>query len=629
MSIGSYPKYAAVTLCGFLVFFLGFSFPLQTTDIENIVSLFLVALLLVTMSYVNRTPAGGLILGLYTSAAFLLGFLTTIFIWESMVVDWRQGWALTILMNVLSRNGLDMLSATLALASVGLFFGLLGYVFGHISLRVSVAQPRVFRDYWSSIHLLGKSDRREYSNLDRKLSSWSITRRIKEGDWWRRLVEKITEPQSDLVFVPRRLEKESPELGKGALFDLSTGRMLGHDLIDPVGLTSKYRPFVLKVAETSSGLKGIRMLAFERLVGRFLGWFIPSYAVWAFYLALSTILAVAGYIAWVSNLAAFPYYPGVENLVVSSALVLSIVTLFFVWLWRKNSRKLFEKRPDERVLIFTVYLILASLYGFYFVVITQPPSFLNGGATYWLIWTLSFLFFSLLLGFGYICVHRESEVVNMYFYDNRSSAHGDLQVSPFKDARDEPPWLKDSKVKAYWVLRFMYFWRYELAANPHPDWERVEVWVDAEKGKAEWVVSDYHYRELWYKVEGELPILYVKFLMNFHTPIPLADSSEAEPLSSSFRQETRSLIKAIATGKASEIIEHLSTHLKARWERWNRLHPADWVSNYGLQGAAAAFCSNLPWKYWRYSLGLEKAENYKDKPAARLEDQPSPDQRTR
>jgi len=54
-------------------------------------------------------------------------------------------------------------------------------------------------------------------------------------------------------------------------------------------------------------------------------------------------------------------------------------------------------------------------------------------------------------------------------------------------------------------MRFMYFWHYEITTVPHADWERVEVWVDAENGTPKWVVSDYHYRELWYSIEKEIP----------------------------------------------------------------------------------------------------------------------------
>jgi hypothetical protein len=73
----------------------------------------------------------------------------------------------------------------------------------------------------------------------------------------------------------------------------------------------------------------------------------------------------------------------------------------------------------------------------------------------------------------------------------------------------------------------MCYWRYELTLIPHSDWERVEVWMDANTGQAKRVVCDYHYRELWYKVEEDTAeSLHVSFLINFHTPIPLLNNRD-------------------------------------------------------------------------------------------------------
>ena len=621
MNLGKYARYGVVTLCGLLLFFLGSSLPFQTNHMA-LVSLFAIILVTVAMSYGNRTPSGGFFCGVFTSASFLLGFFLMTCVWELtfshpyIIGPIGKEYGLLLLTQLLYSYGPSMLSAVFAFASIGLFFGLLGYVFEHVSPEVSITQPHVFRDYWSSIHLLGKSDRREYSSLDRKLSSWSLR---KKG-WWKRLVEKITEPQPDLVFVPHH-KKSSLELRTGDLFDLSSGRMIGNNLVDHSDLTSKYKPLVLKVAETSSSPKGVRRLAFEELLARFLGWFIPSRAIWIFYLLLSALLFSSVYLVWVSDLARYTYLGGVEYLAVVSAVIASVVTLFLVWRWRKASKILLRRRPDEGVLIFVVYIILALLYGFYFEVIVNPPVIPEGWMGSWLVWTRWLLLLTFLLGFGYICIHREYEVVNTYFYDNGSAASSVSRVSPFKDTRDEPSWLKEEGVKAYWVLRFMYFWRYEIAKVPHSDWERVEVWVDAENGTPKWVVSDYHYRELWYKVKERIPVLYVKFFINFHTPVPVVDLTEIESISSVSNQTTKNLVAMAVTGRSSKIVEHLRPDLETFSELWTDLHPADWITGYGLPKVAAEFCGKLPWTYWRYPHGLEKAERYLEKPAAALEDQ--------
>ena len=73
--------------------------------------------------------------------------------------------------------------------------------------------------------------------------------------------------------------------------------MVGNDLIDPSYIISKYRPSVLKVAELPSSPKGVRRLALDRLAERFLGWFIPSNAVWIFYQSLSVFLVFLVYLA--------------------------------------------------------------------------------------------------------------------------------------------------------------------------------------------------------------------------------------------------------------------------------------------------------------------------------------------
>lgn len=634
MVSGKYPPSPIIVLCGLFIFFLGF-IAFQNVD-SALFSVFAIVLLTVALSYRNRTPLGGLILGLFTSTVFVLGYLLMGCVREVSQYgpDYRPEAHLYFLRQLVGPGEFgyvkySLLSAVFAISSTGLFFGMLGYVFEHISLQVTETQPCVFRDYWSNVHLLGKSDRREYDFLDRKLSSWSIGKK----EWWRSVVRKIKEPTSDLVFS-RHSSKDSSESDKGNLFDLTTGRMIGKDLIDPSHLVAKYRPSVLKVAEIGPGPKGIRRLALERLLARFLQWFTPSRAIWVFYISLSALFVTSVYFVWISGLAAYPYFEGDKWYVIFSALIVSGVLLGFVWRWRKASEELLKRRPDERVLIFFVYSILALLYGFFYEAIVNPPFFYlygsrpqgalgiipEGWIGSWAVWTGSFVCFSVIIGLGYICVHRESEITNIYFYDNRPATSGATRVRAFKNLYDEPFWLKEEKVKVFWVLRFMYFWRYEIAKVPHPDWERVEVWVDAEKGTIKWVVTDYHYRELWYKVEGDLSVLYINFFMNFHTPVPVANSAEAKAISRLFKQKTINLIKTAVLGEAPGIVKHLS--LQAIPERWTDLHAADWIRDYGLLGVAAAFCSKLAWTYWRYPYGLDKAHRYREEPASKIEDQP-------
>ena len=66
----------------------------------------------------------------------------------------------------------------------------------------------------------------------------------------------------------------------------------------------------------------------------------------------------------------------------------------------------------------------------------------------------------------------------------------------------EPYWLKG---KYYWVWRYVTLAPAELLKFWEKDWERLEVWVRADgedRGKIEYVVTDTHYRELWFKYES-------------------------------------------------------------------------------------------------------------------------------
>ena len=187
MELGEYPKYAIVALVGFLLFFLGASLPFQPNTLA-LVSLFAMVLLTVAMSYGNRSPSGGFFLGVFASITFLLGFFVMTCVWELYQpfsvtpsplqpgehpyivgpVGFSEG-SLGLLTRILSSFGLQMLSAVFAFASIGLFFGTFGYVSNHISLHASTTQPRIFRDYWSSVLQLGKSEKREFDSFDRKL----------------------------------------------------------------------------------------------------------------------------------------------------------------------------------------------------------------------------------------------------------------------------------------------------------------------------------------------------------------------------------------------------------------------------------------------------------------------------
>ncbi len=85
----------------------------------------------------------------------------------------------------------------------------------------------------------------------------------------------------------------------------------------------------------------------------------------------------------------------------------------------------------------------------------------------------------------------------LYLYVN----DGESQHFPYK-AGHEPYWLQG---KYYWVWRFVTLAPAELLKFWEKDWERLEIWIRADgeaAGKMEWIVCDWHYRELWFKYEN-------------------------------------------------------------------------------------------------------------------------------
>ncbi len=77
------------------------------------------------------------------------------------------------------------------------------------------------------------------------------------------------------------------------------------------------------------------------------------------------------------------------------------------------------------------------------------------------------------------------------------------EVYPYRPGH-EPYWLKG---KYYWVWRFVVLAPAEITKFWEKDWERLEVWIRADPGehagKLEWLVTDAHYRELWFRYERE------------------------------------------------------------------------------------------------------------------------------
>jgi hypothetical protein len=88
---------------------------------------------------------------------------------------------------------------------------------------------------------------------------------------------------------------------------------------------------------------------------------------------------------------------------------------------------------------------------------------------------------------------------SLYLYVNDP----EHEMYPYRPGH-EPYWLEG---KYYWVWRFVVLAPAEITKFWEKDWERLEVWVRADPGphagKLEWLVTDTHYRELWFRYERE------------------------------------------------------------------------------------------------------------------------------
>ncbi len=577
-----------------------------------VVATFFVGFLAVAgLGFLNRSPLGGSVVGASLSGSYWAGFLIGIIV--------RLNPYSTA--DALATYGPYALWAAAAFSALGLFFGLLGYLTGHIFAEDQNVEAYVFRDYWSNVLSLGKSSRREYRDLDRRMTGAHLA----TGDWWRQRIRRLVQARPELIYVKQQTPvRKEDDLGD--VYDIASGQRIYDRVADPKDLLSLYRPSILSMPKTGSGISGGRRLAIEEFVSRFLGWFIQSKALWATYIVASAILTAA----LVVHFEALAASMGVGLLITDLEAIIAIgifpsaVTVAFVAMFRERSLRLFDKRPDERVMVFAVYAILLMLYGLYYQFVTSidrvilnTTNLFEVGTGPWAVSIIWLLIFTAALGVAYIFIHRECEASNVYLYDNREMTSLDDDTAPFREERDRPPWLSDGATDLYWVLRFMYFWRYELTTVPHPDWERVEVWADARTGEAKWIVSDYHYRELWYKVQGDLRErgLHVGFLANFHTPIPFVKDSEIAAFTSVLERSKTTLLNLLLTGKAS-----------VKWvvDDGNRgQHPSEWIEGFGLKGLAAKFCSDLGWSYWRYPWGIDN-ETYARDPATAPDEQPKP-----
>lgn len=184
-----------------------------------------------------------------------------------------------------------------------------------------------------------------------------------------------------------------------------------------------------------------------------------------------------------------------------------------------------------------------------------------------------------------------SAKATIYFY-NGSQA----DKYHYRNPKDIPNWLE---AKPYWVFRYLYSWSFELTPSKGfpliravKDVERLDVWLDAKFGNIEWIVSDYHWRELWYKADPNLANVSVWVLRNFHTLKPLTISIA----------ESGTLPDLYMKGSS------LSKQWMENLERYKSSHAEYFSKNKNKKlniGDRLLFSTlnDLWWEKWRYNYG--------------------------
>ncbi len=211
----------------------------------------------------------------------------------------------------------------------------------------------------------------------------------------------------------------------------------------------------------------------------------------------------------------------------------------------------------------------------------------------------------------------------LFLYVNDQSS----PLYPYDDGH-APYWLKG---RCYWVWRFLTLAPAEVHKFWEKDWERVEVWVRADEGEStgtiEWLVTDVHYRELWfdyYRVtsggqpsrqldrldeflkRGEKEIVWVTELdmdLVFHTPfirgIFLTRRKKSGGLEGAFRRLVRAAWVRLKRDKFKDYRPMLD---ELDIEKQDFLEDVpEHLRNFALRRLIS-----LPWSYWRYPLGAAR-----------------------
>ncbi|MEM1511841.1 MAG: hypothetical protein QXN15_04705 [Candidatus Jordarchaeales archaeon] len=531
----------------------------------------------------------------------------------------------------------------------GGFWASAGRISTYTSPPVEITEPHmkayVFRDLWSNFFLHGKNKVKEFEEKSEK----KITAKLKSILGLKSYVtyEKMDRvPRGEIPPMPEpELEIIPLEDNKCKIRVIGTNDVLG-PFINPDYLEQKYEPIwnPLALMYQATIVKG----------------FIPLLVMVISVAAVLSLLNISPWIPiWISPLRPF-VMTGQTWLLIGSSFFLFIVLIAFAAYWAKKSLPALSTRPECAPAIFVIGLLAAALFVFLEYFTIRLAEFLNIGivsSPYLLLlglspaqwisnWLSFFEYNTTLVLFEYnrvfsACLYGSAFLVvaalligisgvqvigleryNLYFY----ATNGFL--FPYKNRHDAPVWLEGNY---YWVMRYIYLWPGEFTLSSKAlyaiDYERVELWVNAETGELEWVVSDYHWRELFYRVppDGKEHHIIVDFNPNFHTPeiTPIhpedlikykSPKALGEILMDSAKKIARRTKELFASIRFRLFPEEEKKKIKKAFKA-----RVDFTEKFlidigpGLRRLCAHVAASLPWSFWRYPLGVHSVKEESEK----------------
>ncbi|WXG45161.1 MAG: hypothetical protein WED05_00255 [Candidatus Atabeyarchaeum deiterrae] len=610
--------FVAALLGAVLVYVFGRAATLNIARPVTLAYLLMGALAIIAIvSYSTRTGYGGLAVGFvialvyYSAAAAKDPSSEVLAVFAVGIVNWVRGAGLDLtLQTYYISYGLGFFVAALW----GSIWGVLGkfMVFASAPKTTEeITEAHIFRDLWSNYFIFGKNTRPEFRLKDEAGST------VQGGA---ALTSSIGAPKAKGKYVTyryldrkRRFERvpasiggllvEPQEAGKCKVYE-RTYKARGQedkkymgDFLDPKPLFDKYKPMW---SPFSLGMREYATKALAPFV-------IIPIILGAIFFARQLIGAGLYILSGAATTVAY--------WILAAQAIIIVFLIFYLLRWRKKLPIALKAHPEGSLAFLFAGAVIGVLviFSFYFlasmILVVQSDSIFTFGdfttnAIIFLLVVTIFTSASTVQILG-------SDNFNVYFYDDEEK-----DLKPYKNEYDKPYWLKGSH---YWVFRHIYFWPFEMTPSlkgfMHEDYERVEIWVNADTGKPEWSISDYHWRELWYKIPelDEDIAIQASFNKNFHTPsINVIRRSQLKGIKfakESFVNTWKAIFYYALTSRA--LNKEAKKPPKVSKKRVESLAKFFVDLPEAIRPAAAGTMAGYPWNFFRFPKGVasvQKAE---------------------